>query len=56
MPKFNSDLLDEYCDEEFGHTDWLMSYDEDGNMNVVFFKEPRQCYLDEMAEEEEEDA
>ena len=49
-----SDLLDEYCEEEFGHTDWQRSWDEDGNMTVVFFKEARPCYLAEMAEEEED--
>lgn len=51
----NSDLLDEYCEEEFGHTDWSRTWDVDGNMTVVFFKEARQCYLDEMDEEEEDE-
>jgi hypothetical protein len=46
----NSDLLDEYCDEEFGHTDWSMDWDEKGNLIITFHKEPRQCYLDEMEE------
>lgn len=54
MSNYTSDLLDEYCDEEFGHTDWIRSWDEDGNMTVVFFKKPRQCYLEEMEEECEE--
>jgi hypothetical protein len=52
---YDSDLLDEYCEEQYGHTDWSMDWDEQGNMIVKFHKEPRQCYLDEMAEEEEED-
>jgi len=51
-----SDLLDEYCEEEFGHTDWSMDWDEDGNRVITFYQEARQCYLNEMAEEEEEDA
>ena len=51
----NSDLLDEYCDEEFGHTDWSMDWDEKGNLIITFHKEPRQCYLDEMEEESCED-
>ena len=54
MSKFNGDLLDEYCDEEFGHTDWVMSFDEDGNLNITFMKEPRAKYLAEMAKEEED--
>jgi hypothetical protein len=45
-----SDLLDEYCDEEFGHTDWSMDWDEKGNLIITFHKEPRQCYLNEMEE------
>lgn len=48
----NSDLLDDYCEEEFGHKDWIRYWDTDGNMTVLFFKEARQCYLDEMEGEE----
>ena len=48
----NSDLLDEYCDNEFGHTDWQISFNPDGNRVVTFFKEARPEYL---AEQEEED-
>jgi len=47
--KMLSDLLDEYCEEEFGHTDWSMDY-EQGNLVITFHREPRQCYLDEMEE------
>jgi hypothetical protein len=32
-----------------------MSWDKDGNMTVVFFKEARPCYLAELEEEEEEE-
>lgn len=51
----SSDLLDEYCDEKFGHTDWAMSWDEAGNLVVTFYKEARQEYLDDMAEEESDE-
>jgi hypothetical protein len=50
----NSDLLDEYCDNEFGHADWQMSFDPDGNRVVTFFKEARPEYLAEQEEEEED--
>jgi hypothetical protein len=49
----NSDLLDEYCEEEFGHADWEMTWDTKGNIIVIFHKEARQCYLDEMEGEED---
>lgn len=51
----NSDLLDEYCDSEFGHTDWSMSFDEQGNMVVTFFKEARPEYLADMEDEEDDE-
>jgi hypothetical protein len=35
----NSDLLDEYCEQEYGHTHWAMSWDDEGNMVVTFFKD-----------------
>ena len=47
----NSDLLDEYCEEEFGHTDWAMTWDADGNMVVTFHKQVRQEYLDEQEDD-----
>lgn len=40
----NSDLLDEYCEMEFGHTDWAMTWDEAGNLIVTFNKEPTKEY------------
>lgn len=42
-----TDLLDEVCDQEFGHTDWEMSFDEEGNMTIKFFKQPREEYLND---------
>jgi len=51
----SSDLLDEYCEEEFGHTDWEMSWDEQGNLIIKFNKEPRPEYLADMEEEEEDE-
>lgn len=38
----NSDLLDEYCESEFGHTDWEVTWDADGNLVVTFFKKARE--------------
>ena len=38
----SSDLLDEYCMQEFGHTDWEMSWDEDGNLIVKFYENQRE--------------
>lgn len=43
----NSDLLDEYCDEEFGHKDWEMAVDAENNLIVTFFQEPREGYTEE---------
>lgn len=34
----NSDLLDQYCKAEFGHEDWEVHTDEDGNTCVTFHK------------------
>lgn len=34
----NSDLLDQYCKAEFGHDDWAIHLDEDGNTCVTFSK------------------
>lgn len=44
----NSDLLDEYCKRELGHTIWDMAFDESGNYIVTFYNNP-------MNEEEEDD-
>ena len=49
----NSDLLDIYCESEFGHKDWAMSWDDKGNLVVTFYAEPREGYFSE--EEEDED-
>ena len=51
----NSDLLDEYCEMEFGHTDWFMDWDEAGNLIVTFRKEASAEYLADQEEEEEEE-
>jgi hypothetical protein len=40
----NNDLLDEYCEAEFGHTDWAMNWDADGNLVITFHKEPTKEY------------
>jgi hypothetical protein len=48
----NSDLLDEYCQEEFGHTDWARSWDADGNMVVTFHKEQTKEYWSDFIVEE----
>jgi len=50
-----ADLLDEYCDYGFGHSDWKMDFDADGNMVVTFFKQARPEYLEELQAELEED-
>jgi hypothetical protein len=49
---FNGDLLDEYCESEFGHADWKMDWDADGNCIVTFFKEARPEYLADLEEQE----
>ena len=46
-----SDLLDEWCKNYFGHTDWIMDF-EDGNVIVTFFKTPREDYIPEDDENE----
>ena len=48
----NSDLLDEYCEAEFGHTDRAMSWDADGNMVITFHKKPTKEYLSDFVVEE----
>jgi hypothetical protein len=48
----NSDLLDEYCENYFGHTDWSMDWDEAGNLIITFHKEPRPDYLADQHEED----
>lgn len=40
----NSDLLDEYCRLEFGHTDWEVFY-EDGNAHITIYEKPREGYV-----------
>jgi hypothetical protein len=50
----NSDLLDEYCEMEFGHTDWCMDWDDAGNMIITFRKEPSAEYLADQELEEED--
>lgn len=41
----NSDLLDEYCQNMYGHKDWQIDW-QDGNQVVTFFKTPRPEYLE----------
>jgi len=43
----NSDLLDEYCRLEFGHTDWEVRY-EDGNAYITMYAEPRDDYFENL--------
>jgi hypothetical protein len=47
----NTDLLDEFSDREFGHADWKMDWDADGNFIVTFFKRARPEYLEELEAE-----
>ena len=47
----NSDLLDEYCQNMYGHKDWQIDW-QDGNQIVTFFKTPRPEYLELEGEEE----
>lgn len=46
----NSDLLDEYCQNMYGHKDWQIDW-QDGNQVVTFFKTPRPEYLELEGEE-----
>lgn len=48
----NSDLLDEYCEMEFGHKDWAMNWDADGNLIVTFNKQPTKEYWSDFIVEE----
>jgi len=43
----NSDLLDEYCRLEFGHTDWEVTY-ENGNAHITMYAEPRPDYSENL--------
>jgi hypothetical protein len=49
----NSDLLDEYCRLEFGHTDWEVRY-ENGNAYITMYSEPRPDYVSENEEDEDD--
>jgi hypothetical protein len=51
----NTDLLDEFSDHEFGHADWKMDWDADGNFIVTFFKEARPEYLADLQDELDEE-
>jgi hypothetical protein len=55
---YNGDLLDQYCEEEFDHTDWEMTTPRNGDIVVRFFKRPRPEYMADQQEAvmEEEDA
>jgi len=37
--EFSSDLLDEFCNMEFGHDNWSMDKDSYGNLIVTFWKD-----------------
>ena len=43
----NSDLLDEYCMNMFGHTNWQMDGGADGNIIITFYAKPREEEIDE---------
>lgn len=49
----NSDLLDEYCQNLYGHKDWQIDW-IDGNQVVTFFKDARPEYLELNEGEEDE--
>jgi hypothetical protein len=36
--EYPSDLLDAYCMEQFGHTDWEQKPSDDGSIIIVFHK------------------
>ena len=44
----NTDFLDKYCKKEFGHIDWQMSWDAEGNLVITFFKKPRKEFLKDL--------
>jgi hypothetical protein len=50
----NSDLLDEYCELEYGHTDWSVSWDANGNRVITFHQKPTPEYLADQDIEEDE--
>jgi hypothetical protein len=49
----DSDLLDEYCRRQFGHTDWEVFY-EDGNAHITMYDKPRPDYVSENEEDKDE--
>ena len=54
----DSDLLDEYCRRQFGHTDWEVRYHL-GNAHITMYAKPRPEYLElqeEFYPKEDEDA
>jgi hypothetical protein len=51
----NTDLLDEFSDNEFGHADWKMDWDANGNCIITFFFEARPEYLADLENEEEDE-
>ena len=36
--EYPSDLLDAYCQEQFGHTNWEQKTSDDGSIIIVFHK------------------
>ena len=55
--RFDSDALDEVCQEMYGHTDWEYIDTPKGKTGVaiLFNETPSKEYLDEHEEDEEED-
>jgi len=47
----NTDLLDKFCEDEFGHADWKMDWDASGNFIVTFFKNARPEYLADLEDD-----
>jgi hypothetical protein len=47
----NSDLLDEYCQNLYGHTDWQIEF-EKGKTIVTFYQKARPEYLESQEDEE----
>lgn len=42
----DTNYLDDFCEAQFGHKDWLIRFDDAGNFIVTFFKQPRAGYVE----------
>jgi len=49
--EFPSDLLDEYCNIEFGHDNWTKDTDAYGNVIITFWKDKLDEYDDKEYEQ-----